>query len=92
MKVMYFAWLREKTAVSSEDVDAGGLETEQTLRAEALAAKGALQVVPEDDLSSARLSAAIDRALASPPSSAAGVDINGAAKTSALVKALAGAG
>lgn len=71
---------------------AGGLETEQTLRAEALAAKGALQVVPEDDLSPTRLSAAIDRALASPPSSAAGVDINGAAKTSALIKALAGAG
>jgi predicted glycosyltransferase len=69
---------------------AGGLETEQTLRAEALAAKGALQVVPEDDLSPARLGAAIDRALASPPSSAAGVDIGGAAKTSALVKALAG--
>lgn len=69
---------------------AGGLETEQTLRAEALAAKGALQVVPEDDLSPARLSIAIDRALASPPSSAAGVDIGGAAKTSALVRALAG--
>jgi len=69
---------------------AGGLETEQTLRAEALAAKGALQVVPEDDLSPARLGAAIDRALASPPSSAAGVDIGGAAQTSALVKALAG--
>jgi predicted glycosyltransferase len=69
---------------------AGGLETEQTLRAEALAAKGALQVVPEDDLSPERLGAAIDAALASPPSSAAGVDIGGAARTSALVRALAG--
>ena len=67
---------------------AGGLETEQTLRAEALAAKGALQVVPEDDLSPAKLGAAIDRALSSPPSSSAGVDIGGAAKTSALVKTL----
>ena len=69
---------------------AGGLETEQTLRAKALAAKGALQVVPEDDLSPARLGAAIDRALASPPSSAAGINTGGAAKTSALVRALAG--
>jgi len=68
---------------------AGGLETEQTLRAEALQARGALEVAPEDDLTPEKLAGAIDRALAGPPSSAAGVDIDGAAKTAAILHALA---
>lgn len=67
---------------------AGGLETEQTLRAEALQARGALEVVAEADLTPVRLAAAIDRALANPPSSAAGVRIDGAAETVRQVQAL----
>lgn len=68
---------------------AGGLETEQTLRAEALQARGALEVISEDDLSPPLLAAAIDRALANPPSSAAGVMMDGAEETVRAVRALA---
>lgn len=68
---------------------AGGLETEQTLRAEALQARGALEVVPEDRLEPDILAAAIDRALEGPPSSAAGVQIDGARRTAEIVRALA---
>lgn len=64
---------------------AGGLETEQSLRAEALQARGALEVVNEDDLTPPALAAAIDRALANPPSSAAGVRIDGAAATARIL-------
>ena len=39
MKVMYFAWLREKTALSSEEVDPAGLATVADL-VEALRARG----------------------------------------------------
>lgn len=70
---------------------AGGLETEQTLRAEALKARGALEVISEDDLGPAPLAAVIDRALQNPPSSAAGVMIDGAAETARAVRALAAA-
>lgn len=68
---------------------AGGLETEQTLRAEALQARGALETVPEADLTPERLAAAIDRGLRNPPSSAAGVEIDGAAQTLAILRELA---
>jgi predicted glycosyltransferase len=44
---------------------AGGLETEQELRAELLAERGVFQMVREADLSPASLAAAIDRAMAS---------------------------
>ncbi len=70
---------------------AGGLETEQTLRAEALQSRGALQLVREEDLSPEKLAAAIDRALNNPPSSAAGVKINGAQETVRIVQQLVGA-
>jgi len=71
---------------------AGGLETEQTLRAEALAKRGAIQVVPESDLAPETLAPAIDRALESPPSSAAGIRIDGAAETARIVaRAIRGA-
>jgi predicted glycosyltransferase len=43
---------------------AGGLETEQTLRAELLAERGLITVLPEEELSPETLSAAIDQALA----------------------------
>ena len=67
---------------------AGGLETEQTLRAEALQSRGALQLVREEDLSPEKLAAAIDRTLNNPPSSAAGVKINGAQETVRIVQQL----
>ena len=66
---------------------AGGLETEQTLRAEALEARGAFVVCPEDDLSPERLAASIDKALTNSPSRDAGIDLNGAAKSVACLKA-----
>jgi predicted glycosyltransferase len=64
---------------------AGGLETEQTLRAALLAERGALQVVPEADVSAAQIAAAVERALARPPAGAAGIDTNGARSTAELV-------
>jgi predicted glycosyltransferase len=69
---------------------AGGLETEQTLRAEALQSRGALQVVHEGDLSPEKLAAAIDRTLNNPPSSAAGVKIDGAQETARILQELVG--
>jgi predicted glycosyltransferase len=67
---------------------AGGLETEQTLRAEALQARGALEVVSEDDLTPERLATAVNQALTNPPSSAVGVWIDGAAQSAIILKAL----
>jgi predicted glycosyltransferase len=46
---------------------AGGGETEQAQRAHALAARGWVEVVPEDQLEPQHLAAAIDRALKRPP-------------------------
>lgn len=46
---------------------AGGGETEQLQRAEAMAARGWVEVVPEDRLDPQTLAAAIDRALQAPP-------------------------
>ena len=67
---------------------AGGHESEQTLRARALAARGALQVVAEDGLSPESLAAAVDRALAGPPLSAAGIDLGGIPATVRLLQGL----
>jgi predicted glycosyltransferase len=64
---------------------AGGLETEQTLRAALLAERGVLQVVPESDVSAAQIAAAAERALSRPPAAAAGIATNGARRTAALV-------
>jgi predicted glycosyltransferase len=69
---------------------AGGHESEQTLRAHALAERGALQVVAEDDLSPERLAAAIDQALAGPPLSTAGIDLGGVPATVTLLQGLHG--
>jgi predicted glycosyltransferase len=65
---------------------AGGLETEQTLRAERLAARGALHVVPEADLSPERLADAIDRALAAPVGRLAALDATGTETTARLLR------
>ncbi len=63
---------------------AGGIETEQTLRARLLARRGALEVVAEQELDAAGLAAAVDRALAGPPARAR-VDTGGAQRTAALL-------
>lgn len=72
---------------------AGGEETEQELRINALAAKGVLTAVSESALSPAALAAAIERAAtaARPPSR---IDLNcdGGARTAELVAALIEAG
>ncbi len=70
---------------------AGGLETEQTLRAELLAQRGVITVIAEADLSPAAIAAAIDRALADEPSATAGVRTDGAADGARQIAAWAGA-
>ena len=60
-------------------------ETEQTLRAERLAARGLVQLVPEAGLTPERLAAAMDAAAASPPASFAALDLSGAAASVAIV-------
>lgn len=64
---------------------AGGLETEQTLRAELLAARGAFAVLPESELGPEALAAKIDEALTMPPPAEARLDMNGLAVTRQLV-------
>jgi predicted glycosyltransferase len=64
---------------------AGQEETEQTRRAELLAAKGALEIVPEDTLTPESLAAAIDRAKARPPPAQARIRTDGAEASLALI-------
>jgi predicted glycosyltransferase len=59
-------------------------ETEQSLRAERLAARGALELVPESELSPERLADAIDHALAQRPKTVA-IDTGGARRTAAVI-------
>ena len=68
---------------------AGGKETEQTERARLLSARGALQVVWEEDLSAGRLTAAIEAAMAGPRPDAVGIDTNGAAASADILSRLA---
>ncbi len=69
---------------------AGGLETEQTLRARLLATRGTLQVVPEDEIAPEALARAVESALAAPPpADAAGSTSPAARKSAALICALA---
>lgn len=66
---------------------AGGLETEQELRAELLAERGVFQMVPEAQLSPQALAAAIDGALDGPSiRTFPRIDASGIAKTLALVE------
>jgi len=66
-------------------------ETEQTLRAEALAKRGAVCMVEAAGLSPETLAATVDRAMAGTPAPAS-VDLEGAAATARLVAAAAGNG
>ncbi|MEE9251183.1 MAG: glycosyltransferase [Alphaproteobacteria bacterium] len=65
---------------------ASGRQTEQALRAEYLARRGAVKVLPQAELTPAALASAIDAAAAGPPAAAAGVNLEGAATTTRLVK------
>ena len=64
---------------------AGAEETEQTLRAELLAKRGALEIVPEAGLSPATLAAAIDRAMARPAPAPGAIRTDGAQTTARLI-------
>lgn len=61
-------------------------ETEQTFRAQALAARGVVTLLEADQLTSRALAAAVDQALAQTPATLA-VDMDGAAATAKLVSA-----
>jgi predicted glycosyltransferase len=69
---------------------AGGLETEQTLRARLLAQKGVLQIADENGLTAEILAAKIEDALSGPPATAH-IDTDGAAKSVDLIKNWVGA-
>ena len=70
---------------------AGGLETEQTLRANLLAARGLVEVVDENDLDGASVAAAVERALTRPPHAGlAGIDTGGVAAAVQRLRALGG--
>jgi len=70
---------------------AGGLETEQTLRANLLAARGLVEVVGEEELGPESVAAAVSCALAKPPPGGlARVDTNGTAATARALRDLAG--
>ena len=62
-------------------------ETEQSLRAERLAAQGAIGLVHESELSPERLVEAIDHAITRRPRSVA-IDLGGARRTAAVIAAL----
>lgn len=64
---------------------AGGLETEQTLRARLLAEKGVLTIADEEGLTPEILAAKVDQALNGPPARAE-INVNGAAGTVALLR------
>jgi predicted glycosyltransferase len=65
---------------------AGGVETEQTLRARLLAERGLIHLVEEAGLAPAALAAAMDRALSAPrPTPGGGLDLGGAARTAAIL-------
>jgi predicted glycosyltransferase len=67
---------------------AGGHETEQTLRADLLAAKGALHIVPETGLTPEAVARAAEAALDGPPAAASGLDVGGAGQSLSLLRAL----
>jgi predicted glycosyltransferase len=64
----------------------GGVETEQRLRADLLASRGHLQVVPEDSLTAAGLDKAMRAALAAGRRPMSDVGLDGAERTAALLR------
>ena len=66
-----------------------GRETEQRLRAERLAARGLARVLPEADLSGEALLAAVTAAMSASPPGPHGIDLDGAARSVAIIEELA---
>jgi len=66
---------------------AGGLETEQTLRARLLENRSGIRTIPEASLNGAALAEAIDAALAAAPPDASGLDTDGADTSARLIAA-----
>lgn len=64
---------------------AGGMETEQSLRCQLLAARGYLQMVPESELTPASLAGAIDRSLNRVVPKNLPMSVEGAARSLALL-------
>lgn len=64
---------------------AGGLETEQTLRARLLENRSGIRTIPEATLDAGTLASAIDAALEAPPPDASGLDTGGANKSAELI-------
>ena len=64
---------------------AGGIETEQTLRARLLSEQGVLHIVDENVLSPEILAKAVDKAVLGPPAMAF-IDTNGAKRSATLIK------
>ncbi len=69
---------------------AGGKESEQTLRCRLLAERGVLQMVEKDALSAEQVALAVDRALESQPVQSHVIDMDGAARSAALLLDLIG--
>ena len=63
-----------------------GRQTEQSLRAECLAARGVVRALSGDAITPDALARAIDAAAAGAPADAAGIDLDGAAKSARLIK------
>jgi predicted glycosyltransferase len=68
---------------------AGGLETEQTLRAELLAKRGAFSVVDEKSLSPEAIARAAEAALDGAAPEALALDVGGGKKSAEIIRALA---
>jgi predicted glycosyltransferase len=64
----------------------GRKETEQTLRARLLAERGAIDIVEESALSVDALAAAVDRAVKRPRADRVSIDMDGAARSAALLR------
>ena len=64
---------------------AGGLETEQTLRARLLENRSGIRSIPEDRLDPDNLARAVDEAYAAPPPDATGLDTDGADASARLI-------
>lgn len=71
---------------------AAGGETEQTMRAHRLAARGLAQTVEEAELAPGALAAAVDRAAAAPRPDAGGVDLSGTETSARLLAGWLGHG
>ena len=70
---------------------AGGVETEQTLRAREIAKRTPIQVIDEAELSPAAIALAVDAAMAGPPPNNRALDTGGGRESARLVRAWADA-